>query len=62
VPFGVDPNTEVIDFVSLKSLADKEKPNIIVAGFTAYPRKVDFKKFREASRIGLAQSAFVGNH
>ncbi len=47
VPFGVDPNSEVIDFVSLKNLAEKEKPNIIVAGFTAYPRKVDFKKFRE---------------
>lgn len=47
IPFGVDPNTEVIDFVALKNLAEKEKPNIIVAGFTAYPRKVDFKKFRE---------------
>lgn len=47
VQFEVDPKTEVIDYDALKKLARKEKPNIIVAGFTAYPRKVDFKKFRE---------------
>ncbi len=45
--FEVDPKTEVIDYVALKNLAVAEKPNIIVAGFTAYPRLVDFKKFRE---------------
>jgi glycine hydroxymethyltransferase len=47
VPFGVKGDTEVIDYDELKKLAQKEKPQIIVAGFTAYPRKVDFKKFRE---------------
>jgi len=47
VQYGVDPKTERIDYVSLKKLARKEKPNIIVAGFTAYPRNVDYKKFRE---------------
>ncbi len=47
VQFEVDPKTEVIDYVALKSLAVSEKPNIIVAGFTAYPRVVDFKKFKE---------------
>lgn len=47
VPFGVRGDTEVIDYDELKKLAQKEKPQIIVAGFTAYPRKVDFKKFRE---------------
>jgi len=47
VPYGVDPKTEVIDYVAIKELAVKEKPKVIVAGFTAYPRKVDFKKFRE---------------
>jgi glycine hydroxymethyltransferase len=46
VPFGVDPKTEVIDYTALKEKAVAEKPNIIVAGFTAYPRIVDFKKFR----------------
>ena len=47
VAFGVDPKTEVIDYAALKLQAIAEKPHIIVAGFTAYPRKVDWQKFRE---------------
>lgn len=47
VPYGVNPKTEKLDYDDLKALAVREKPNIIVAGFTAYPRIVDFKKFRE---------------
>lgn len=47
VNFEVDKKTEVIDYDAVKKLAQKEKPTIIVAGFTAYPRVVDFKKFRE---------------
>lgn len=46
VGFGVDPDTEVIDYIELRKLAIKEKPTVIVAGFTAYPRIVDFKEFR----------------
>ncbi len=53
VAFGVDPKTEVIDYEDIAKLAKKEKPNLIVAGFTAYPRVVDFKKFREiADSVG----------
>lgn len=47
VQFEVDSKTEVIDYEKLKQIAIAEKPDIIVAGFTAYPRFVDFKKFRE---------------
>lgn len=47
ITYIVDPTTEVLDYNYVKELALKEKPNIIVAGFTAYPRTVDFKKFRE---------------
>lgn len=47
VPFGVDPKTEILDYNALKLQAIQEKPHLIVAGFTAYPRTVDFKKFRE---------------
>ena len=47
VPFGVNEKTETIDYDALKKLAVAEKPAIIVAGFTAYPRAVDFKKFRD---------------
>ncbi len=47
VPYGVDAKTEMINYEEVKRIAEKEKPNIIVCGFTAYPRVVDFKKFRE---------------
>lgn len=44
--FELDAKTEMIDYKALESLAQVERPDIIVAGFTAYPRTVDFKKFR----------------
>ncbi len=47
VPFEVDAKTERLNYPELKKIAMKEKPDIIVCGFTAYPRFVDFKKFRE---------------
>lgn len=47
VQYELDKETEVINYEALKKLAVAEKPNIIVCGFTAYPRIVDFKKFRE---------------
>ena len=49
VPFGVNEKTEVIDYDEIKNIALKENPALIVAGFTAYPRIVDFKKFREVA-------------
>jgi glycine hydroxymethyltransferase len=45
VPYGVGGD-ERIDYEEVEKLALREKPNIIVCGFTAYPRIVDFKKFR----------------
>jgi len=47
IPYGVDMNTEVLDYEAIKKIALEHMPNIIVAGFTAYPRVVDYKKFRE---------------
>lgn len=47
IQYELDKETEVIDYDALKKIAKKEKPDIIVCGFTAYPRVVDFKKFRE---------------
>ena len=49
VQFGVNEKSEMIDFEVIKAQAIAEKPAIIVAGFTAYPRTVDFKKFREVA-------------
>ena len=47
VAYGVDAKTEQIDYEQVKADALREKPALIVAGFTAYPRVIDFKKFRE---------------
>jgi len=47
VPYGVNKETEVLDYEDLKKIAVAEKPKMIIAGYTAYPRIVDFKKFRE---------------
>jgi glycine hydroxymethyltransferase len=53
VQFGVDAKTESIDYAEVEKIAQENKPKIIVAGFTAYPRKVDWKKFREiADKVG----------
>lgn len=47
VSYGVNKNTEELDYVEIKKIAKSEKPDIIVAGFTAYSKKIDWKKFRE---------------
>jgi len=53
VPYGVNPETEVIDYDEVRDLALKHKPKIIVAGGSAYSRIIDFKKFREiADEVG----------
>ena len=49
IAFELDPNTERIDYEALKKQAKRQKPDVIVAGFTAYPREVSFKKFREVA-------------
>jgi glycine hydroxymethyltransferase len=47
VHYGVDRDSELLDYAAIKEQALKEKPVLIVAGFTAYPHIIDFKKFRE---------------
>jgi glycine hydroxymethyltransferase len=51
VPYGVNKETEVLDYEEIKKIAVAEKPDMIIAGYTAYPRTVDFKKFREIADI-----------
>ncbi len=52
VAFEVDATTGLVDYVHLKNEAVHAKPDLIVAGFTAYPRAVDWKKFREIADLG----------
>ena len=47
IPYGVNPKTGHIDYDKLYETAVKEKPKMIVAGASAYPRTIDFKRFRE---------------
>ena len=49
VPIGIDLKTELIDYKKMKEDAIREKPQLIIVGFTAYPRIVDFKKCREVA-------------
>lgn len=51
--YGLNPETELIDYEAIRKTALAEKPKIIVAGASAYSRIIDFKKFREiADEIG----------
>lgn len=47
VPYGVNPETETIDYVELEKLAQEHHPKMIVAGASAYPRVIDFKRMAE---------------
>lgn len=53
VPYGVARETGKIDYDELEKIAIECKPKLIVAGASAYPRAIDFKKFREiADKVG----------
>ena len=47
VPYGVSHETESLDYDEIARLAEAHKPRMIIAGASAYPRAIDFKKFRE---------------
>ena len=47
VGYGVDRRTETLDYDKILYLAKKHKPKMILAGASAYPRKIDFKQFRK---------------
>lgn len=53
VHYGVDTNSGLIDYNNIRQLAINNKPKLILAGASAYPRQIDFKKFRNiADEIG----------
>ncbi|MCK0470039.1 serine hydroxymethyltransferase [Halalkalibacter sp. APA_J-10(15)] len=53
VEYGVDKETQRIDYDAVRQLAIENKPKLIVAGASAYPRAIDFAKFREiADEVG----------
>ncbi len=53
VDYGVNRETETIDYDEVREIALRERPKMIVAGASAYPREIDFKKFKEiADEVG----------
>ncbi len=53
VAYGVDPETELIDYSEMEHIAKECKPKLIVGGASAYPRIIDFKRMREiADEVG----------
>jgi glycine hydroxymethyltransferase len=62
VPYGVRPDTETIDYDALEQLAQEHKPKLIVAGFSAYPRRLDFARFRQiADSVGAKLMADIAH-
>jgi len=47
VPYGVTKDTNLIDYDEVRKLAQEHSPKLIVVGWSAYPRDIDFSKFRE---------------
>ena len=53
VPYFVDEQTEALDYDAIEALALEHRPRIIVAGYSAYPRIIDWRRFREiAGKVG----------
>ena len=53
VQYGVNPETEQLDYDQIREIALKEHPKLIVCGYSAYPRIIDFAKFRSiADEVG----------
>ena len=53
VPYGVDQETERVDYDEVLRLAKEHQPKMIIAGYSAYPGELDFAKFREiADEVG----------
>lgn len=62
--YGVDPETEIIDYEALARTAEEVRPKLIIAGASAYPRVIDFARFREvADSVGaylMVDMAHIG--
>lgn len=58
VSYGVDPQTERIDYDVVAELAEKHRPKVIIAGTSAYPRTIDFERFAQIAH-GVGASLMV---
>jgi glycine hydroxymethyltransferase len=62
VQYGVDPKTGRIDMAEVRKIAKKEKPKMIVAGYSAYSREIDWKGFKKiADEVGAYTFADIAH-
>jgi len=62
ISYGVDRETELIDMEQVRQIALQEKPKLIITGFTAYPRQIDFQAFAQiAKEVGAYLLADVSH-
>jgi glycine hydroxymethyltransferase len=62
VPYGVSKDTETIDFDEVEKLAKEHKPKMIIVGASAYPRVLDFQRFRNiADEVGAIIMADIAH-
>jgi glycine hydroxymethyltransferase len=62
IPYGVNRETETIDYDALTRLAQEHQPKLIVAGFSAYSRTLDFARFRQiADSVGAYLMADIAH-
>jgi len=62
IPYFVDKKTEIIDMDEVEKIAIKEKPKMILAGFSAYSRNMDWKRFKQiADKIGAVTFADIAH-
>lgn len=60
--YGLNAKTGVLDYDQISALAKEVKPKVIMCGYSAYPRKLDFKKFREvADSVGAVLIADIAH-
>ena len=62
VPYGVRPSDERIDYEAMKELARRHHPKMIIVGYSAYPREIDFRPFRDAAdEVGAVVMADIAH-
>ncbi|MGD0021741.1 MAG: serine hydroxymethyltransferase [Smithellaceae bacterium] len=62
VAYGVSKDTETIDFVEVEKIAKEHKPKMIIVGASAYPRTLDFQRFRKiADEVGAVIMADIAH-
>lgn len=62
IPYGVNKESELIDMDIVEELAKQHKPKLIIAGFSAYSRSLDWKRFRQiADEVGAILMADIAH-